>query len=106
MARVAVAEAFTFRWERYTGFDGAIPGLCAFGLSLPTKVVEQYFGFKSAHVVAAAKVQITRQEMAHPSMDRRYSQSKGGLRHVRPAQKTSKKFMLRASMELIIYIAF
>lgn len=59
-ARVAVEEASTFGWERYTGFDGAILGLRTFGLSAPTKVVEQHFGFEPAHVVAAARAQITR----------------------------------------------
>ena len=59
-ARVAVEEAATFGWERYTGFDGAILGLRTFGLSAPTKVVEQHFGFESAHVVTTAKAQITR----------------------------------------------
>lgn len=58
-ARVAVEEASTFGWERYTGFDGAILGLDTFGLSAPTKIVEQHFGFESAHVVAAARAQIT-----------------------------------------------
>jgi transketolase len=58
--RVAVEEASIFGWERYTGFDGAILGLRTFGLSAPTKVVEQHFGFESAHVVAAARAQITR----------------------------------------------
>jgi len=59
-ARVAVEEASTFGWERYTGLDGAILGLRTFGLSAPTKIVEQHFGFESAHVVTAAKAQITR----------------------------------------------
>ena len=59
-ARVAVEEASTFGWERYTGFDGAILGLRTFGLSAPTKIVEQHFGFESPHVAAAAKAQITR----------------------------------------------
>jgi len=58
-ARVAVEEASTFGWERYTGFDGAILGLRTFWLSAPTKVVEQHFGFEPAHVVAAARAQIT-----------------------------------------------
>ena len=59
-ARVAVEEASTFGWERYTGFDGTILGLHTFGLSAPLKVVAQHFGFEPAHVVAAAREQIVR----------------------------------------------
>ena len=59
-ARVAVEEASSFGWERYTGFDGAILGLHTFGMSAPQKVVAQHFGFEPAHVVAAAKAQIAR----------------------------------------------
>jgi transketolase len=57
-ARVAVEEASGFGWERYTGFDGAILALHSFGLSAPSKVVAEHFGFEPAHVVAAAKAQI------------------------------------------------
>ena len=59
-ARVAVEEASTFGWERYTGCDGTILGLHTFGLSAPLKVVAQHFGFEPAHVVAAAREQIAR----------------------------------------------
>jgi transketolase len=59
-ARVAVEEASAFGWERYAGRDGAIIGLDTFGLSAPTKVVAQHFGFSPAHVVAAARDQIAR----------------------------------------------
>ncbi len=59
-ARVAVEEASTFGWERYTGFDGTILGLHTFGLSAPMKVVDQHFGFEPAHVVTAAREQIRR----------------------------------------------
>ena len=59
-ARVAVEEASTFGWERYTGFDGTIVGLHTFGLSAPLKVVAQHFGFEPAHVVAGAREQIAR----------------------------------------------
>jgi len=59
-ARVAVEEASTFGWERYTGCDGTILGLHTFGLSAPLKVVAQHFGFEPAHVVAAAREQLTR----------------------------------------------
>ena len=59
-ARVAVEEASTFGWERYTGPRGAILGMHTFGLSAPLKVVQQHFGFTPEHVVAAAKEQIGR----------------------------------------------
>jgi transketolase len=59
-ARVAVEEACTFGWERYAGRDGTIIGLSTFGLSAPTKVVAQHFGFTPAHVIAAAREQIAR----------------------------------------------
>lgn len=59
-ARVAVEEASTFGWERYTGCGGTILGLHTFGLSAPMKVVAQHFGFEPAHVVAAAREQIAR----------------------------------------------
>ena len=57
-ARVAVEEASTFGWERYTGKNGAILGMRRFGLSAPIKVVSEYFGFEPEHVVKAAKEQI------------------------------------------------
>ncbi|HEY6330002.1 MAG TPA: transketolase [Blastocatellia bacterium] len=59
-ARVAVEEASTFGWERYTGKNGAILGMHRFGLSAPLKVISEYFGFEPDHVVKAAKEQIQR----------------------------------------------
>jgi transketolase len=59
-ARVAVEEASTFGWERYTGLQGTVLGLHTFGLSAPMKVVAQHFGFEPEHVVTAAKEQIAR----------------------------------------------
>jgi transketolase len=67
--RVAVEEASTFGWERYTGRGGAILGLHTFGLSAPMKVVTQHFGFEPAHVVAAAREQIARQREAVSRVD-------------------------------------
>ncbi|GAA4024458.1 transketolase [Actimicrobium antarcticum] len=61
IARVAVEQASVFGWERYTGLTGAIIGMRSFGLSAPAAVVTQHFGFESAHVVAAAREQLTRQ---------------------------------------------
>jgi transketolase len=59
-ARVAVEEASTFGWERYTGLQGTVLGMHTFGLSAPMKVVAQHFGFEPEHVVAAAREQIAR----------------------------------------------
>jgi transketolase len=59
-ARVAVEEASTFGWERYTGLQGAVLGMHTFGLSAPMKVVAQHFGFDADHVVSAAKAQVAR----------------------------------------------
>ena len=59
-ARVAVEEASTFGWERYTGFGGTIFGLHTVGLSAPMKVVAQHFRFEPAHIVAAAREQMAR----------------------------------------------
>jgi transketolase len=74
-ARVAVEEASTFGWERYTGFDGTILGLHTFGLSAPMKVVARHFGFEPAHVVAAAREQLARRaahrRTSSPSQTRR-----------------------------------
>jgi len=68
-ARVAVEEASTFGWERYTGLQGTVLGMHTFGLSAPMKVVAQHFGFELEHVVVAAKEQIARHA------------SKNGARH-------------------------
>jgi transketolase len=59
-ARVAVEEAATFGWERYTGTGGTILGMEAFGISAPIQILQRHFGFEPAHVVTAAKEQLTR----------------------------------------------
>jgi transketolase len=81
-ARVAVEEASTFGWERYTGLRGTVLGLHTFGLSAPMKVVAQHFGFESEHVVAAAKEQIVRQA-SKKRVRRRSSGGSGRRRRVR-----------------------
>jgi transketolase len=58
-ARVAVEQASTLGWARYTGMDGAILGMKTFGASAPLKVLQKEFGFTTAHVVEAAKTQLT-----------------------------------------------
>ena len=57
-ARVAVEQASTFGWARYTGLDGAILGMKTFGASAPLKVLQEEFGFTTSHVVEAAKAQV------------------------------------------------
>ena len=57
-ARVAVEQASTFGWCRYTGIDGAILGMKTFGASAPLKVLQKEFGFTTGHVVEAAKAQL------------------------------------------------
>lgn len=59
--RVAVERASVFRWERYTGLTGTVIDMRSFGLSAPAVVVAKHFRFEPAHVVVAAKEQITRQ---------------------------------------------
>jgi transketolase len=57
-ARVAVEQASTMGWARYTGTTGEILGMKTFGASAPLKVLQQKFGFTQEHVVAAAKAQL------------------------------------------------
>jgi transketolase len=57
-ARVAVEQASTFGWERYTGLDGHIIGMKTFGASAPLKELQRKFGFHPELVVAAAKEQM------------------------------------------------
>ena len=59
-ARVAVEEASTLGWERYTRVAGCTIGMHSFGLSAPSKIVAQHFGFEPGHVIAAAREQIAR----------------------------------------------
>jgi len=54
-ARVAVEQASTFGWERYTGSNGRIIGMRSFGASAPLKQLLAKFGFTTDAVVAAAK---------------------------------------------------
>jgi len=57
-ARVAVEQASSFGWCRYTGIDGAIVGMRTFGASAPLKVLQKEFGFTTGHVLEAAKAQL------------------------------------------------
>jgi transketolase len=57
-ARVAVEQASTFGWERYTGMAGTIIAMKTFGASAPLKDLLCKFGFTPDGVVAAAKKQL------------------------------------------------
>ena len=59
-ARVAVEQASTFGWERYTGLTGAIIAMKTFGASAPLKDLLTKFGFTPDGVVTAAKQQIAK----------------------------------------------
>jgi len=54
-ARVAVEQAATLGWDRYTGFKGKIIGMHSFGASAPIKELQKKFGFTVENVVATAK---------------------------------------------------
>jgi transketolase len=54
-ARIAIEQASTFGWERYTGLDGRIIGMKTFGASAPLKELQKKFGFQPEQVVSAAK---------------------------------------------------
>jgi transketolase len=60
--RVAVEQASTMGWARYTGFDGAIIGMSTFGASAPLKELVVKFGFTGENVYTAAKAQLARKE--------------------------------------------
>ncbi len=60
--RVAVEQASTLGWERYTGLRGAIIGMTTFGASAPLKELLVKFGFTGDNVYAAAKAQLARKE--------------------------------------------
>jgi len=53
--RIAVEQASTFGWERYTGVHGRIIGMKTFGASAPLKELQRKYGFESESLVAAAK---------------------------------------------------
>jgi len=60
--RVAVEQASTMGWERYTGLRGSIIGMKTFGASAPLKELQVKFGFTGENVYAAAKAQLARKE--------------------------------------------
>jgi transketolase len=54
-ARIAIEQASTFGWERYTGVHGRILGMKTFGASAPLKELLRKYGFEPENLVAAAK---------------------------------------------------
>jgi transketolase len=54
LARVAVEQASTFGWERFTGLHGEVVGMTTFGASAPIAELEREFGFEPSDIVAAA----------------------------------------------------
>ena len=59
-ARVAVEQASTFGWERYTGLAGRIIGMKTFGASAPLKELQRKYGFEPENVAAAARAALGR----------------------------------------------
>jgi transketolase len=59
-ARLAIEQASTFGWERYTGDSGRIIGMKTFGASAPLKELQRKFGFEPELVVAEAKALLGR----------------------------------------------
>ena len=59
-ARVAVEQASTLGWHRYTGFDGAVIGMETFGASAPLKELLTKFGFTPDRVVETARTVLRR----------------------------------------------
>jgi transketolase len=57
-ARVAVEQASTFGWARYTGLDGERIGMQTFGASAPLKELQKKFGFTVDNIVTAARQQL------------------------------------------------
>jgi transketolase len=54
-ARVAIEQASTLGWERYTGLEGRIIGMKTFGASAPLKELQRKFGFEPSRVVEEAR---------------------------------------------------
>ncbi len=62
IARVAVEQASTLGWQRYTGLRGHIIGMHTFGASAPLKALQEKFGFTPEQIVAAAREQVADKE--------------------------------------------
>lgn len=57
-SRIAMEQASTFGWERYTGDRGRILGMHTFGASAPLKELQRHFGFEPARLVSVAREMI------------------------------------------------
>ena len=57
-ARIAIEQASTFGWERYTGVHGRVIGMQTFGASAPLKELQRRYGFEPENLVAAAKTML------------------------------------------------
>jgi transketolase len=67
-ARMAIEQASTFGWERYTGGKGRVIGMHTFGASAPLKELQKKFGFEPDQVVSLAKELLPRKpERAEPA---------------------------------------
>jgi transketolase len=55
LVRLAIEQASTFGWERYTGGKGRVIGMHTFGASAPLKELQKKFGFEPDQVVSLAK---------------------------------------------------
>ncbi|WP_062209992.1 transketolase [Aureimonas sp. AU12] len=58
MARVAVEQAGSLGWDRYTGAKGAKITMSTFGASAPLAKLQTKYGFTPDHIAEAAKQQI------------------------------------------------
>jgi transketolase len=61
-ARVAIEQAGTLGWDRYTGIDGDKVVMHTFGASAPLKALAVKFGFTEDNVYQLAKKQIAAQQ--------------------------------------------
>ena len=59
-ARVVMEAGTTHGWERYAGCGGKIIGINRFGMSAPTGVLYEYFGFTAHHMAEEALAQLKR----------------------------------------------
>jgi transketolase len=59
-ARIAIEQASTFGWERYTGDRGRIIGMKTFGASAPLVELQRKYGFEPETLVAAARKMLGR----------------------------------------------
>ena len=66
-ARVAIEQASTFGWERYTGMNGRVVGMQTFGASAPLKELQKKFGFEPDALARVAKELLARFEGVNPS---------------------------------------